>query len=363
MNTAHSNEVTDDNGKETVQAEQDGAHSVTIRDVAKAVGVSPSTVSRAFARPGRVSADTARRIREAADRLGYRVRTVDTVNMTDSNQLNGLLAITVADLGNPIFADYVKAAQRECMRKGFGLLVIDFEETGVIERKAVDLALKHVDGIIFTSSRSSDASIRKIAEIKPVVALNRPIRGVQSIIPDISAGMMQAVAHLKSLRHGEITYLPGPEASWQEGRRWRVVSELCEQENIRLHRLPLNDPSYTGGSHYCEQFLNNPNGAVIAYNDIIAIGFMKALQARHIRVPQDVSVIGVDDTPVSSLVTPALSTIRLPRREPAELAVDDIIARVRRTKQQDAQPRFLKSTFIARSSTAPCSPVYGLAKA
>ena len=87
MNTAHSNEVTDDNGKETVQAEQDGAHSVTIRDVAKAVGVSPSTVSRAFARPGRVSADTARRIREAADRLGYRVRTVDTVNMTDSNQL------------------------------------------------------------------------------------------------------------------------------------------------------------------------------------------------------------------------------------------------------------------------------------
>lgn len=330
---------------------------VTIRDVARLVGVSPSTVSRAFARPGRVSAETARRIRDAADKLGYRVKTVTSLNMTDSEHLNGLIAITVADLGNPIFADYVKSAQHECLRKGFGLLVIDFEETNLIERKALNLAMGHVDGLILTSSRSSDATVRKLAEIKPLIALNRPIRGVQSIIPDARQGLSEAIEHLMQLGHDEVTYLSGPEASWQDGRRWRTLSELCARSGIRLRRVASEAPSYSGGYRYSDEFMRNPTTAVIAYNDILAIGFIKALQARGIRIPEEISVIGIDDTPVSSLVTPALSTVRLPRKEPAELAVDDIISQLRHTRPETnaTSTRFLKSTFIPRSSTGPAS--------
>ncbi|NEG96354.1 LacI family DNA-binding transcriptional regulator [Bifidobacterium sp. SMB2] len=336
----------------------DGTHrSVTIRDVAKAVGVSPSTVSRAFARPGRVSAETSQRIREAADRLGYRVKTVTSLNMTDSHHLSGLIAITVADLGNPIFADYVKSAQHECLRKGFGLLVIDFEETNLIERKALNLAMNHVDGLILSSSRSSDATIRKMAEIKPLIALNRPIRGVQSIIPDTMQGLEEALDHLIRLGHSEVTYLSGPEASWQDGRRWRTLSELCKKKQVRLRRIGAESPSYSGGYRYSEEFMRNPTTAVICYNDIVAIGFIKALQAKGIRIPEEVSVVGIDDTPVSSLVTPALSTIRLPRKEPAQLAVDEIVNQLRHARNGNGTPSttFLKSTFIPRSSTAPAS--------
>ncbi|MBT1166043.1 LacI family DNA-binding transcriptional regulator [Bifidobacterium simiarum] len=338
-----------------------GSHGVTIRDVAREVGVSPSTVSRAFARPGRVSAETARRIREAADRLGYRAKAVTSLNMHDTEKVNGMLAITVADLGNPIFADYVKSAQHQCLRKGFGLLVIDFEETSIIERKALNLAMGHVDGLILSSSRSSDATIRKLAEITPLIALNRPIRGVQSIIPDARVGLEKAVEHLATLGHEEITYLSGPEASWQDGRRWRTMIDICERLHLRLRRINANAPSYIGGYKYADEFLRTPTTAVIAYNDIVAIGFMKAMQARGIKVPEEISVVGIDDTPVSSLVTPSLSTVKLPRKEPAELAVDEIIAQVRHQKTDvNRGPLFLKSTFIPRCSTAQANPAIHL---
>lgn len=329
----------------------------TIRDVAKAVGVSPSTVSRAFARPGRVSAETARRIRDAADRLGYRAKAITSLNMNDSDQLNGLLAITVADLGNPIFADYVKSAQHQCLRKGFGLLIIDFEETHLIERKALKLAMHHVDGLILASSRSSDATIRKLAEIKPLIVLNRPIRGVHSIVPDAQQGVAEAVEYLMQLGHSELTYLSGPEASWQDGRRWRVLSQCCSKAGMRLRRISSNAPSYSGGYRYSDEFMRNPTTAVIAYNDIVAIGFIKALQAKGMRVPEEVSVVGIDDTPISSLVDPALSTVRLPRKEPAEQAVDEIIAQLRHAQAESAMPttKFLRSTFIPRASTGPAS--------
>ncbi|PLS32001.1 LacI family transcriptional regulator [Bifidobacterium margollesii] len=340
-----------------------GRHSgnVTIRDVAREVGVSPSTVSRAFARPGRVSAQTAQRIREVADRLGYRAKAVTSLSMRDRDHVNSMIAITVADLGNPIFADYVKSAQHQCLRKGFGLLVIDFEETSIIERKALNLTMGHVDGLILSSSRSSDATIRKLAEITPLIALNRPIRGVQSIIPDARVGLEQAVNYLADLGHEEITYLSGPEASWQDGRRWRTMIEICEQRGIRLRRINANAPSYIGGYKYADEFLRTPTTAVVAYNDIVAIGFMKAMQARGIRVPEDISLVGIDDTPVSSLVTPSLSTVKLPRKEPAELAVDEIIAQVRHQKTDTSRsPLFLKSTFIPRSSTGRANPAIHL---
>lgn len=335
----------------------DHDHRVTIRDVAKAVGVSPSTVSRAFARPGRVSAETSRKIREAADRLGYRSDQVETVEMTNAHTLNGLLAITVADLSNPIFADYVKSAQHQCLRKGFGLLVIDFEETSIIERKALQLTLHHIDGLILSSSRSSDTTIRKLAEIKPIVALNRPIRGVKSIVPNAQQGLDQALATLVAYGHQNLTYLSGPESSWQEGRRWRILSELGVKHHIKIRRITSSAPNYVGGFQYCEEFLKNPTTAVLAYNDMIAVGFMKSLQAKGIHIPEDVSIIGIDDTPMSAMITPPLATIRMPRKEPAEMAVDEIIAMARHTKAPDISgaTTFLPSQFIRRASVGRAS--------
>lgn len=333
---------------------QGHAHRVTIRDVAREVGVSPSTVSRAFARPGRVSAATARRIREVSDRLGYRVDPISSYDPTGG--MTGQIAIVVSDLANPIFADYVKAAQHRCLDLGYGLLVIDSEETGAIEKNAVELARPHVDGIILGSSRRSDSAIRKLAETKPVIALNRSIRGVKSIIGNVQTGLEAAVNHLVGLGHTEITYISGPQTSWQEGTRWRVMTALCSVHGLRLKRIPSDSPSFSGGYRCAEAFLKNQTSAVLAFNDMIAIGFIAALRAQHISVPGQVSVIGIDDIPVSSLVTPALTSVRMPRRETASLAVDEMVGRLRRIKVHEGmKPIVVDSTFVVRASTAPLS--------
>ena len=326
---------------------------VTIHDVAQAAGVSISTVSRAFARPGRVSAATAKRIRQIADELGYRSHIVDARTPYDEEHLHGMLAITVADIANPVFADYVKAAQHQCLRKGFGLVVIDSEETGVIERSTLQLTYGHVDGFILASSRSSDTAIRKIAEIKPVVTLNRPVRGLPSIIADSTHGLNAAVKRLIELGHTSLTYLSGPAASWQDGMRWRVINQLSSEHRIKLRRVPCESPSYGGGYNAAKTFLASPTSAVIAYNDNIAIGFVAALKHQGMTVPDDVSVVGIDDLPVSVLVEPPISSVRMPRRLLGEQAVDELIGRLHHTiNRPSTEPVMLRSSFVERASIA-----------
>ncbi|OZG68019.1 LacI family DNA-binding transcriptional regulator [Bifidobacterium eulemuris] len=338
-------------------SEPDTENRATIRDVAQAAGVSISTVSRAFARPGRVSASTAKRVFAAADALGYRARAVDTPTPADDRRLHGILAISVADIANPVFADYVKSAQHQCMSKGFGLMVIDAEETGAIERNALRLAHAHVDGFILASSRASDVTIRKIAEIKPAVTINRPVRGLQSISGDPAPGLEAAIGRLVDLGHDSLTYLSGPEASWQDGMRWRTISASCARHRITLRRVPGTAPTYAGGYGIAPTFLDNPTTAVIAYNDIAAIGFMAALRARGYSVPGDVSVIGVDDLPVSMLVEPRLSSVRLPRRQLGRQAVDALIGRLHHTESHpNFEPVMLPSSFVERASIGPAHP-------
>lgn len=324
---------------------------VTIRDVAQAAGVSISTVSRTFARPGRVSATMAEHIRQVADDMGYRSGAVTTQAPIDSTALKSLLAITVADIANPIFADYIKSAQRQCMRKGFGLIVIDSEETGLIERTTMRIVYDHVDGFILASSRTSDAAIRKIAEIKPVVTLNRPVQGLQSIVSDPSQGLSEAIDHLVDMGHTSITYLSGPDASWQNGMRWRILHKLCAEHDLKLKRIPCMSPTYDGGCRAVQDFLKSPTSAVIAYNDNVATGFIAVLKAKGKRVPQDVSVIGTDDLPISSLLDPPLSTIHLLRRELGEQAVDELVARLHHTATNlNLKPIMIPSTFVERGT-------------
>jgi LacI family repressor for deo operon, udp, cdd, tsx, nupC, and nupG len=142
----------------------------TIRDVARVAGVAPSTVSRALSRPGQVSSSTARRIREVAAELGYRTEPLVTES-TDT--LTGLVAILVPDLGNPFFAGLIKGAQSEAERAGFGLLVSDADETASVERGAVQRLASVVDGFLLASSRMSETAVRKTAETRPTVLLNR----------------------------------------------------------------------------------------------------------------------------------------------------------------------------------------------
>ena len=326
---------------------------VTLTDVAKACGVAVSTVSRAFARPGRVNASTAERIFRVANELGYQR---DDIPLTwhRSAGLNRLIAITVADIANPIYASYVSSAQRVCLNEGFGLIVVSFQEHTSIEKNMLRLTQNHVDGVILASSRLPENGIRKLASLLPVVALNRPVHGVQSILSDPRQGLDQMLSRLRHLGHDSITYLAGPVASWQDGSRWSNLLELCPKYQIRLARIASASPTYQGGYRCREAFLTNPTSSVLAFNDNIAIGFAAALRDCGVDVPSQVSIAGFDDTPVDMLLTPTMSSIRMNRQEIGEKAAELMLTRIRGGEQAKAYDPVIvaDSTFMERGTTA-----------
>ena len=340
---------------------------VTLADVARLAGVAVSTVSRALTRPGRVNAATAQRIFEAAETLGYRHSALPSPKR--EHDLNRIIAITVADMANPVYASYAAEAQRLSLSRGFGLHVIDFRESAAAERTMIGLSLKHVDGFILASSRMPEHGIRKLASMTPVVAMNRPVKGVRSILADPRRGLDDMLARLRALGHDSLTYLAGPVTSWQDGSRWSLLMELCPRHGIRLSRLTSPSPTYQGGYRCLDAFLAHPTSAVLGFNDSIAIGFNAALRDAGVRVPEQVSVVGIDDIPVDPLLTPRLSTIRLDRRTAGrramELMLDMVAPRAEGApdpasdvsgtiSETDVEPEVVSdSTFVERDTTGP----------
>jgi LacI family transcriptional regulator, repressor for deo operon, udp, cdd, tsx, nupC, and nupG len=290
---------------------QDGraVRPVTIYDVARVAGVAPSTVSRAFSRPGRVNAGTAERIREIAAALGY--RTTPLARAVPGRPTR-MIALVVADIANPVFAAIVRGAQEAAAERGYVLLLADAQEDDRRERAAIERSLPSVDGVVLASSRMSDSGIRMMAKQKPVVVLNRSIPDVPCVMPDYARGLRLAAEHLGDLGHERVTYVAGPAASWADGKRWRSLREAAGELHLGLRRIGPFPPDVDGGVRAAVEFGAQPTSAVVTYNDQLAIGFVRGLTARGVRVPDEVSVVGFDNILAADLVTPGLTTVAAP---------------------------------------------------
>lgn len=182
---------------ETAPREPPG-RGVTIYDVAKVAGVSPSTVSRAFSRPGRVSARTAQHVRQIAADLGYRSEEIFPPPAPTRTQLIGM---AVSDITNPFYFPIIRGGERAAAEAGFTLVLTDADECEQTERESLKRALPVVDGIVIARTRLSDTDLRSIGRNVPVVVLNRPVPGLNSVIPDTDRAVRRAVEHLASLGH------------------------------------------------------------------------------------------------------------------------------------------------------------------
>ena len=322
----------------------------TIYDVAKAAGVAPSTVSRAFSRPGRVNADTANRIQQIAEELGYRNTPLTlSPQRTDSK----LVSILVSDITNPVFFAIIRGAESVAAQNGFTMVLSDSQESAKLEREALDRALTLVDGIVLATSRMSDSAIRATAQRKPLVLLNRIVTDIPSVVADNQHGMRQAVEHLISLGHESIAYLGGPEASWADGVRWAALRAIANESEVRVRRIGPLTPTVMGASAATEEFLAHPTTAVIAYNDLLAIGFMKQLQENGFSIPGDVSVVGFDNSYGSDLVTPSLTTVAASLRAMGTTAMTMLLEQVKSKKPAKMQATLLPTRLIVRNSTGP----------
>lgn len=325
------------------------ARAPTIYDVAQAAGVAPSTVSRAFARPGRVSPQTAERIRRVAAGLGYRANPLARALPTGRTSM---LALVVPDVATPFCGEIIRGAQSAATAAGHTLLLADAHGSGSRGRETLERALSSVDGIVLATSRMPDPAIRTTARRCPVVVLNRAVTGVPCVVSDDPGGVRRAVQHLAELGHQRITYAAGPAQSWADGVRWRSLREAALERDLQVRRVGPFPPTAAGGAAAARQFARQPGTAVLAYNDLIAIGLVRELTARGARVPRDVSVVGLGDTFAAELVTPALTTVAAPLGAMGATAVRHLLAVVRGARPHAHEPVTLPVRLVVRASTA-----------
>jgi DNA-binding LacI/PurR family transcriptional regulator len=285
----------------------------TIREVATAAGVSAATVSRVLGGSTSVSAERAQRVRDAAGRLGYAPHVAARSLASGRTHVVGVL---VPNLANPYFYALIKQVLHEAHRDSYGLIVADSDESLADERAMGLNLLRHADGLILGAPRCGTRTLEELsAEGKPVLVLNRRIDRVPltTIVADNVTAMRALTRHVIGLGHRRIAYLQGPPRSWQGRERWRAVRALRGPE---VEITPVaGGGTLDDGHRAVPRLLATGCTAVLAHNDLTAVGVIAGLTERGLSVPGDISVTGYDDIPFARFMSPPLTTVRGPNEE------------------------------------------------
>jgi LacI family transcriptional regulator len=323
---------------------------VTLADIAKACDTSLSTVSRALSDPDRVNPQTRDRIQRVAREMGYMTNPIARALALGRT---GVIGLIVPDIANPFFPPIIKAVQARAGRKNTAVLLADTDEHASDELERAAVLSKQVDGLILVSPRTAEERLAEFIELSPVVFVNRRVEGAPSVIIDNSDGITQAVQHLTALGHRRISYLNGPRRSWSNERRRIALQEACAQYGVELVEFGPFEPQVQAGVRAADLVQTSGTTAVIAYDDLIALGLMARLAEHHLQVGRDVSVIGIDDSPMSDVAYPTLTSIHVPGAEAGTVAVDLLLEQLDDADRDQPTLVQLETRLIIRGSTGP----------
>lgn len=327
----------------------------SIKDIARLARVSHPTVSRALQNSPLVNAQTAAKIRKIADEAGYRASAVARGLVTRRTRTIGLVVTTVAD---PFASEVVCGIEQTANDHGYSVFLADSNADPVREKKVVQaFAERRVDGIIVTSSRVGALYLPLLAEMMvPIVLVNdqHPGAFVHSVMIENLSGMRAVATHLAELGHRRIAYL---------GDRFGYQSDVERFEGYRqaLHAVGIPDtPDLVAhgegktepAMEAMEKLLSlaDPPTAVCCYNDMTALGAMRQVRVRGLRVPDDISVAGFDDLFFAQYMQPPLTTVRQPMRRMGQLAMENLI-KLMSGEESVAQVR-VEAKLVVRESTA-----------
>jgi len=332
---------------------------VTIRDVAREAGVHPGTVSRALNQETRVlvNQETARRVLAAAERLGYRPNRIARGLKTNRSHTIGVL---IPDITNPLFPPILRGIEDRLADDGYTALIVNTDNDPVRERSHVEaMRARQVDGFISATARLDRELLDEIgAGSTPLVLVNRSLEdgSVTSVTVNDRRGIKLAVDHVVGLGHARIGHVAGPQNLSTGHRRHLGFLEA-------MHAAGLDAPAecvqfahfFTDdeGAQACAALLEaDPQiTAIVAGNDLLALGCYDALRTRGVRCPQDISVVGFNDMPFIGRLLPPLTSVRIPQREVGTVAADLLLEQLI-DGAGPAREILLEPTLIVRGSTA-----------
>jgi DNA-binding LacI/PurR family transcriptional regulator len=332
-------------------------NSTSITDIARVAGVSPSTVSRALQDHPRISLRTRTIIRALAQQMGYQPSQIARSLVTGRTKT---LGIVITDVTDPFVAEVLKGAEQAGRELGYSLLFATSRRDPDQELLAARLLLgRQVDGLIVISSRAAGHyTDLLISDGKPLVLVNHEINNPHShsVRTNNHRGIQQAVCHLRDLGHSRIAFVAGPEGGRSSRERLEAFQEVG-----RTLGLPQCSEWVIDGQGLLEDGskafsvlagLEQRPTAVVCYNDLTAIGLLSAAHQVGIRVPDNMSVVGYDNIPLSAFTIPPLTTVDQAEEALGRTAVENC---VRALSGEEVPDAVLPGVLVIRKSTCQLS--------
>jgi LacI family transcriptional regulator len=337
---------------------ESGSARVTLRDVARVADVHPGTASRALNEQTRtlVNDETARRVLEAAERLGYRPNPIARGLKTNRSYTIGVL---IPDLTNPLFPPILRGIEDRLEEDGYTPLIANTDNDS--ERERIDwhaMRARQVDGIVAATARRDRELLDEVTGSGiPLVLVNRRTEdaSVPSATADDAEGIRLAVEHLAALGHTRIGHIAGPlEFSTGLDRHdgfhtaMRGAGLEPDADLVALSRAFTE----AEGARACRELLDRDGGltAIVAANDLIALGCYDVFAERGIRCPEEISVTGFNDMPFADRFSPPLTTIRIPHYEIGTAAAELMLELLQGDGTSGRQLR-LAPELVTRAST------------
>lgn len=334
--------------------------SVTIRDVAQLAEVHPGTVSRALNEATRelVNPQTADRVLKAADELGYRPNRIARGLKTSRSHTIGVL---IPDITNPLFPPILRGIEDRLDAAGYTSLIVNTDNDPARERVYLEaMRGRQVDGFISATARLDRELLAEMAGAgTPLVLVNRSLEdgSVAAVAVDDRRGIGLAVEHVVALGHERIGHVAGPQNLSTGHRRHLGFVQAMRAAGLRAPAKRVRFAAYfteDEGARSAGELLDGATDltAIVAANDLLAIGCYDALESRGLRCPDDISIVGFNDMPFVDRLRPPLTSVRVPQREIGQAAADLLLERLSGA-DEPARETLLEPTLSVRDSTAP----------
>lgn len=321
-------------------------------------GVSTATVSHVVNNSRFVSDETKRKVLAAIERCGYTPNAHARNLATKQNHTFGLI---LSDISNPFFPELVKSIQERAIELGYDISMANTNYDSERALGSVQRMLEQrVSGVAVMTSEMDDLLTRRLAEREvAVVFLDVGKVGpyVSNIVVNYEKGIRAGVEHLLGLGHRRIAYISGPLRLKSAQRRHLAFTRMMKKYESTLHTLPWiyeGDFKAAGGQRAVVEMLQikpRPT-AIVAANDLMAMGALGELKKAGLRVPGDISVVGFDDILFAALTDPPLTTVALPREEIGRASVDALLNTIKDNSRMGREYK-ITPRLVVRESTGP----------
>lgn len=329
----------------------------TIKMVAERAGVSVATVSK-YLNGGNVYKENAIRIQKAVDELDYKLNDVARSLKTNKSYIIGVLA---ASIQSNFIAEIISTLQCSLANYGYSTLIVDYQEDEVLEKKQLDVLLKKkVDGIVLFPFQNEKEIVHLIQKEKiPVLMIDNLIQDVEcdAVVTNNRQGVYEAVKQLVSYNHSRIGMVTGPLKMYTARERLNGYLDALRDSQIEIDEKLIAVADYDIDSGYnCMKVLieceERPT-AVLVTNYYMAIGVLKVLHENNIRIPEDMSVISVDELEFSRVLDTPISSIKQLRKEMGDMAAGIIVDRIRGEISDFPKIVYLDTELIWTRSVRP----------